>query len=673
MSFILQKFKKSKTITLGRGQDCDVVFKSNSVDNLHCTIEELYEDKYLIKDNQSEHGVFINSKKIVNTEVISKTDVIYIGRYRFSIEAGPENISNEIAIRADNIIVSSNKGFFKQKKETYLNSTTLEIPKQSLVAILGPSGCGKSTLLKALCGDSLANKGHVYIFGLELEENIEYLKTQIGYVPQDDIVHGDLTVIESLYFAARLRLPNLTRLDIDKKINDVLELLNILEIKFKKVNKLSGGQRKRVCIGVELLSEPQILFLDEPTSPLDPQTVSDFLEALKNLTLKGTTVVMVTHKPEELKNMDKAIFMAEGGQVVYYDNSDSFLDYFNVTEPVQVYPNLIGDSSILWKKKYKTPSCRSEIIDSSKVKLDIAKTDYFSQYFWLVKRYLKIKTGDKKNFAWLIGQAIIIACLICILYDSFSISVCFFIVISSLWFGTNNAVREIISEEKIFKRERMFNQKIFPYLLSKLTVLTLISIIQSFLFTSILYYRFNLNDSLIPMNEPKLIFLWIILLSIIASLLGLVLSAFVKSTEKAMTILPLTLLPQILFAGIIVPIKSIWIELLSYLSFSRWGTEGAALIQKNVTVPQYQIKPGSLHIDPLTNKNTKPEIVKMEKDAIMDASNKISENFHDSYKTIFSELNSNIILDIVALIFIASMLFSILYFALKQKDPMKLY
>ena len=673
MSLIIQKLKLKSLITLGRSVDCDIVFKSQSVSQFHATIEKIESNKYIIKDTNSENGVFVNGKKIHGPEFISKTDAVYIGRYRFSIEAGPENLSNETAIRVDNIIVSSNKGFFKQKKETYLHSTTLEIQKQSLVAILGPSGCGKSTLLKALCGDSKADKGNVYIFGLELEENIEYLKTQIGYVPQDDIVHGDLTVIESLYYAARLRLPNLTRLEIDKKINDVLTLLNIIEIKFKKVNKLSGGQRKRVCIGVELLSEPQILFLDEPTSPLDPQTISDFLEALKNLTLKGTTIVMVTHKPEELQNMDKAIFMAEGGQVVYYDNSDSFLDYFGVIEPVQVYPNLIGDSSIIWKKKYKTLSNHSEIIDTSRIKLDIVKTDNLSQYFWLVKRYFKIKTSDKKNFIWLIGQAIIIPCLISILYDSFSISVCFFIVISSLWFGTNNSVREIISEEKIFKRERMFNQKIYPYLLSKLTVLTFISIIQSFLFTLILYYRFNLKDSLIPMNEPKLFFLWIILLSIIASLLGLVLSAFVKSTEKAMTILPLTLLPQILFAGIIVPIKSIWIELLSYLSFSRWGTEGAALIQKNVAVPQYQIKPGSLYIDPLTNKNTKPEIVKMNKDAIMDASNKISENFHDSYKMIFSESNSKIILDIVALIFIGAILFSILYFAIKQKDTMKLY
>jgi ABC-type multidrug transport system ATPase subunit len=673
MSLIIQKLKLKSLITLGRSVDCDIVFKSQSVSQFHATIEKIESNKYIIKDTNSENGVFVNGKKIHGPEIISKTDAVYIGRYRFSIEAGPENLSNETAIRVDNIIVSSNKGFFKQKKETYLHSTTLEIQKQSLVAILGPSGCGKSTLLKALCGDSKADKGNVYIFGLELEENIEYLKTQIGYVPQDDIVHGDLTVIESLYYAARLRLPNLTRLEIDKKINDVLTLLNIIEIKFKKVNKLSGGQRKRVCIGVELLSEPQILFLDEPTSPLDPQTISDFLEALKNLTLKGTTIVMVTHKPEELQNMDKAIFMAEGGQVVYYDNSDSFLDYFGVIEPVQVYPNLIGDSSIIWKKKYKTLSNHSEIIDTSRIKLDIVKTDNLSQYFWLVKRYFKIKTSDKKNFIWLIGQAIIIPCLISILYDSFSISVCFFIVISSLWFGTNNSVREIISEEKIFKRERMFNQKIYTYLLSKLTVLTFISIIQSFLFTLILYYRFNLKDSLIPMNEPKLFFLWIILLSIIASLLGLVLSAFVKSTEKAMTILPLTLLPQILFAGIIVPIKSIWIELLSYLSFSRWGTEGAALIQKNVAVPQYQIKPGSLYIDPLTNKNTKPEIVKMNKDAIMDASNKISENFPDSYKMIFSELNTRIILDIVALIFIGAILFSILYFAVKQKDSMKLY
>ena len=556
MSYILQQFKKSKTITLGRSEDCDIVFKSKSVEPIHCSIEELYDDKYLIKDSNSIHGVFINGKRIVGSEVISKNDVIYLDRYRFSIAAGPDNISNEVAIRINSIKQEFNK-IIK------LHSTSLEIPKQSLIAILGPSGCGKSVLLKALSGDTPPKSGEIYIFGLELKENYEYLKTQIGYVPQDDIVHGDLTVFQSLYYAARLRLTHLNKFEIEKKIDEILSILNISEIKNSRIKKISGGQRKRVCIGVELLTDPKILFLDEPTSPLDPQTIYDFLEALRNLTLKGTTVVMVTHKPEELYYMDKAIFMAEGGHVVYYDNTDFFLDYFQVDDAVQVYPNLVGTKSDKWIKKFRMPNCISEIKETKKTQFISTKTDYISQLLWLTTRYLNIKLNDKINFGILLLQAPIISFLLTRIFDSFSSAVPFFISISAIWFGTNNAAREIVSEEKIFKRERMFNQGIFPYLLSKITILSLISLVQSILFTFILYFHFQ-SSSIQKMNDPVNACLWMFYLSISATMLGLVLSASVNSSEKVMSIIPLALIPQIMLSGTVVPIKKIYVELLSW-------------------------------------------------------------------------------------------------------------
>jgi ABC-type multidrug transport system ATPase subunit len=665
MNLITQKLKEKTLISLGRSNDCDIVFKSLSVSQLHATIEWIENNKYILKDNHSENGVFVNGKKIHGPEIITKTDAIYIGRYRFSIEAGPENLSNEIAIRVDGISQIFNK-------MVKLHDTSLEIPKKSLVAILGPSGCGKSILLKALSGDTPPKKGHIYIFGLELNENYEYLKTQIGYVPQDDIVHGDLTVLESLYYAARLRLSHLNKFQIEKKIDEILAILNISEIKNSTIKKISGGQRKRVCIGVELLTDPQILFLDEPTSPLDPQTVYDFLEALRSLTLNGTTVVMVTHKPEELHYMDKAIFMAEGGHVVYYDNTDSFLDYFQVDDAVKVYPNLVGDGSKKWKEKYRTPNCISEIHDSSKMNHLISKTDYLSQYFWLTKRYLNIKFNDKVNFFILIAQAPLIAFLLCMIFDSFSSAVPFFISISAIWFGTNNAAREIVSEEKIFKRERMYNQGIFPYLLSKLSILSLISIIQSILFTFILYNHFE-KSTIQTMNQPLQAGLWMFYLSFASTMLGLVLSASVNSTEKVMSIIPLALIPQIMLSGVVVPIKSIFVELLSYLTFSRWGTEGAASLQEQVAVPNYQPKPGSIFMDPATQQISKPIIEKTEKDTVANALEKISENYDDSYSTTFGELASKINLDFVAILLLISILFVYLFLSIKQKDSMKIY
>lgn len=644
MSLIIQKLKAKTLITLGRSVDCDIVFKSQSTSQFHATIESIENNKYIIKDTNSENGVFVNGKKINGPEIISKTDAIYIGRYRFSIEAGPDNLSKEIAIRVDGISQVFNK-------VVKLHNTSLEIPKKSLVAILGPSGCGKSILLKALSGDTPPKKGQIYIFGLELNENYEYLKTQIGYVPQDDIVHSDLTVLESLYYASKLRLTHLNQFEIEKKIDEILAILNISEIKNSTIKKISGGQRKRVCIGVELLTDPQILFLDEPTSPLDPQTVYDFLEALRNLTLKGTTVVMVTHKPEELHYMDKAIFMADSGHVVYYDNTDSFLDYFQVDDAVKVYPNLVGENSKNWLKKYHTPNCISEIQNSTTMNHLNSKTNYLSQYFWLTKRYLNIKFNDKKNLGILLLQAPIIALLLTTIFDQFTYVVPFFISISAIWFGTNNAAREIVCEEKIFKRERMYNQGIFPYLLSKLTVLSLISLIQSILFILIIYNYFIHSDIQI-MNDPINACIWMFFLSFASTMLGLVISASVNTTEKVMSIIPLALIPQIMLSGAVVPIKKIYVELLSYLTFSRWGTEGASIIQGEVSIPN----PRDIHNEITTN-----------------ATLKITENYDSSYETTFNELHNTLNLDFLAILFITSILFVTLFLAIKQKDSMKIY
>jgi ABC-type multidrug transport system ATPase subunit len=177
---------------------------------------------------------------------------------------------------------------------------------------MGPSGCGKTTLLKVLNGETPSTEGRVLISGLDLDENYDYVKTLIGYVPQDDIIHRELTVDQTLYYAARLRMGQVDPELMANKIEQVLSALKIVDHRSKPVSKISGGQRKRVSIAVEILTDPLILFLDEPTSPLDPQTIEEFLSILKDLSLNGTTVVMVTHKPEDLLYMDSVIFMAEG-------------------------------------------------------------------------------------------------------------------------------------------------------------------------------------------------------------------------------------------------------------------------------------------------------------------------------------------------------------------------
>ena len=189
-------------------------------------------------------------------------------------------------------------------------------------------------------GDVKPTRGKVFIYNQELFSNYDYLKTQIGYVPQDDIVHKELTVYQCLYFTAKIRLDNASDHIINKKIKKILHELDITFIKDNLITDISGGQRKRVAIGVELMTDPLLLFLDEPTSPLDPQTINNFLDILKRLSDNGTTIIMVTHKPEDLVSMDDVLFLSKGGSITYHGSANHYKEYFNVSKPVEVFSEL---------------------------------------------------------------------------------------------------------------------------------------------------------------------------------------------------------------------------------------------------------------------------------------------------------------------------------------------
>ena len=438
---LMQYLSGKDEIKIGRSPECDVVLEHASVSRVHASVRRTSSGKYLITDLGSLNGTFVNNRKVSSAEVSAK-DKIFVGRFLLNLESTGRNLSNESAVRAKNICKQYKGGFLA------LKDTSFDIPSGGLIAIMGPSGCGKSTLLKVLNGDSPASAGEVYINGLELISNYGYLKTQIGYVPQDDIVHRELTVEQSLHYAAHIRLDGVTEEFAQAKIEQLLSELNITEIRHNLVSAISGGQRKRVSIAVELLSDPAVLFLDEPTSPLDPQTIEEFMGILRHLSEKGTTVILVTHKPDDLPHMDSVMFMAEGGYLIYYGRSNEYKSYFNVSSPVEVYANIAGEKAQYWINKTSTPNNHLKISENPPSKID-DDVNPFRQFYWLLSRYLKIKTNDKLNSAIMILQAPIIAILICFIFKEISGAVPFLMAISAIWFGVNNAAREIVAESPI--------------------------------------------------------------------------------------------------------------------------------------------------------------------------------------------------------------------------------
>lgn len=578
--------KEKSEIFLGRSPECDIVLADNSVSRRHARVFR-GKDGIWVEDLNSTNGTYLNGKRLKGKARIGAEDTLYVGLNAFRLGSGRVDLSRESAITAVQVSKVYKNG------HVGLQPLSISIPGREMVALMGPSGCGKSTLLKILNGDNPATGGQVFLFGLELLGNYELLKQKIGYVPQDDIVHPELSVDDTLYYAAKLRLgADAGEEDIAERMEEVLTSLNINDpgIRRNKVGSLSGGQRKRVSIAVELLNRPSILFLDEPTSPLDPETIEEFLKCLRRLCQQGTTVVMVTHKPEDLNYVDRLIFLGSRGYHVYDGNKDQFLGHFGKQHIVEVYSLLNSESSSKdWYRRWYKQDRSPDITRTSGLKKD-RDVNPFGQLYWLMRRYMHIKVSNVRNLVLLLIQPVLIAVLILLVFDDLIVNnadpakirvspgVLFMMSVAAVWFGVSNSAKEIVGEKAIFRRERMFNLKLGPYLLSKWLVLSFISLIQLFIFTGIL--KAGYGDQL-EAFFPSTLFLLAVAAS--AILFGLLLSSLSDSTEEVMSILPVALMPQIILAGMVAALDQVFTELLSYGTLGRWGTEGLARIQDNYT------------------------------------------------------------------------------------------
>lgn len=576
---IISKLYSKRSILIGRpGKEfCDVEIHDNTVSRVHCKLEITADNKIILTDLKSKNYTYVNGNPLINDSVvISENDFISIGNNVFSLNK--KNVTKEIAITAIDI----SKTF--PNKKIALNPISFSIFQGDFIAILGPSGCGKSVMLKVLNGFGPATSGKVEFYGKDLYKNYGHLKELIGYVPQDDIVHSELTVKEALYFAYQLRNKN----DLDdntvyNKINEVLSELNLsaTAVLNQQVGSLSGGQRKRISIAIELLSDPKVLFLDEPTSPLDPETIEEFLGSLKKLSEKGTTIIMVTHKPEDLNFVDRVMWLGTGGYLAYYGSKDKFLNYFKKENSINIYTELNNpDKARTWYEKWFSNSDKKQ---EKQATITEVKSNYpfFRQLYWLTYRYFKIKINDKGYMSLLLAQAPVIACLIILIFDKLTLSVLFMINLTAIWLGSSNAAREIVAELPIYQRERMYNLQLFPYVLSKLSVQILFSIIQSFMFVGILYLFYS--EATVHLDSFLQLTAMMLLITTSAVLMGLLLSALVKTSEQAIALLPLLLIPQLILSGVIYPINhNKLIELLSCISLGRLGTSAFTGIQEKV-------------------------------------------------------------------------------------------
>jgi ABC transport system ATP-binding/permease protein len=580
-------FGNKKELTIGRDDKSDIKIDGLQISNRHARLLQT-NSGIVVEDLNSTNGVYVNGNRI-SRQAITPNDAVQIGSFHIRID--PTGNIGVFDTRSKTRIDSVN--ITKEVKNRQgggtirlLDSVSLSIQPNEFVGLLGPSGAGKSTFMDALNGMRPASGGSVLINNLDLYQHLDSLKQSIGYVPQDDIIHRELTVYRTLYYVAKLRLSSdVSRPEINQIIEEVMDVTGLTERRNVPINQLSGGQRKRVSIAVELITKPSVIFLDEPTSGLDPATEEKIMKLFRQIAESGRTVILTTHAMENVKLFDKIVVLIRGKLAFYGKPSEalahlgasSFKElYDKLEEPIEQRLKQTGGSGNRqqiteqvaeeWKQKFtRTPQFKKNVyeplrelgtLQSAGVqkKRRLGLFGSIRQFMTLSRRYWEVLFRDKLNLFILFVQAPIIAVLVYFVMGANQPRDFAYFVLSlvAVWFGTSISAREIIRERAVYNRERMVNLGLIPYLSSKLFVLGIIVGIQCLmLFLPLKFLDFT---GLMPMPGELLGIpqFWAMLLTAgVGIALGLLISALVKTSEMATSLVPLILIPQILFSGLV--------------------------------------------------------------------------------------------------------------------------
>jgi ABC-type multidrug transport system ATPase subunit len=605
--YVVQLGDKER-LTLGRDPENDVVLDMPNVSAFHAQVTRVGQRDY-ITDLHSTNGTFVNGKRTQGDVWLNPQDTIQISSYRLVV--GKDQFtridqSEGMQVKALHL----NKRV--RKNLNLLQDISLTYQPREFIVVVGQSGGGKSTLLDAIAGYRPATQGKVLVNNIDIYQNFDFIRNEIGYVPQRDIIHMELTVYQALDYAAQLRMPkDTTREERHKRILEVLEELDLVHRKDVQVSGLSGGQQKRVSIGVELLTRPGLFYLDEPTSGLDPGTETAFMHLMRRLADQGRTIIMVTHATKNVMLADKVVFLARGGYLAWFGPPDEALAYFDQyrnehdrhirsMEFDQIYA-LLDDPKLGAGKDWAERFCGSlpytkyiaeplsihekeSSSPSEPVKRKApakSRSSSIQQFLVLSKRNLTILLRDRSALILMLGAAPVVGCLDFLLAnvmgrapyafkganpDNGAITL-FLLTIYTFLVGGMSQMREFVKEGDIYKRERMVNLRIFPYVLSKVWVALLLAFWQALAYTVVHYIAFRM-----PGGFPGFIEVYITLVLAVATgmMLGLVASALAPNAASAPLTMILFIVPLIVLSGGIAPIS----PPLSQFASSHWTLQG---------------------------------------------------------------------------------------------------
>lgn len=570
------------TITIGRSDQCTIQLPHISVSQVHGAILR-EQDGYYLMDSGSTNGILLNGAPLRKKTKLREKDCIIITNSKL-IFTGQQvfycSYRSGISVDAADLVITRKQ---RGKKFVTCNHVNVHIRPGELVAIVGGSGAGKSTVLNALCGYLPPASGNVYINGINLYQNFDTLKKIIGYVPQSDIVYDNLTLYDMLRYTAKLRLPkDLRNEEREQAIQRAIETVELADKRTSLIRNFSGGQRKRASIAVELLSDPNLLFLDEPASGLDPGTERSLMHALRSMTARGKTVILVTHSTLQLKMCDKIVFMGKGGRLTFCGSYEEAQAFFGVQDVVDIY-ELISDHAKEWADRYAalTGDAPEQTPETEVPGSGVQREPLMRQLLVLCARYGKLLINDRQRLLLFLLQAPALAVLIYFVADpgqkfvqyEMTKSLLFALACSAFWIGMLNAIQEICKERVILRREYMTGLRLDAYLLSKIVVLGVLCLLQACLLTGVFCALVGVPDSGVWLPPVAELLVTTFLTALASTVTGLLVSALFKNPDRAMTVAPILLMPQILFSGLIFKLDGLT-ELISIAAACRWCMEG---------------------------------------------------------------------------------------------------
>ncbi|QOW31348.1 FHA domain-containing protein [Nocardia seriolae] len=583
---------------LGRTSDNEIVVNDPMASRRHA---RLVPDRQglAIEDLNSANGTFVNGRR-EQRALLRERDIITIGNVDFVVQEGTL-VRRQRPVAEQGLHVHG-VGFTVEGNKQLLVDVNMQAGRGSLTAMIGPSGAGKSTLSKLIAGTTNPTVGVVTFEGRNLHAEYDALRSRIGMVPQDDVLHRQLTVKQALNFAAQLRLPpDTSKADRKQVIADVLKELSLTQHADTRVDRLSGGQRKRASVAMELLTGPSLLILDEPTSGLDPALDRQGMTMLRELADAGRTVIVVTHSVACLDMCDQVLLLAPGGKTAFCGHPGSVGHVMGTSDWAEIFGRVADDpdrafANFRSRQAFAEPPAPVQAVERAKA----PKSSPFKQFSTLSRRQLRLIFADRGYLAFLGILPFVLAGLSLVVpgkngFESVGFvqapdgrfiranngeaqQLLVVLILGACFLGVALTVRDLVGERAIYYRERAVGLRSGAYLMSKISVFSLAAMLQSAVMIAIVLAvkKPPSKGSVIP-SGPVELYLDVALTAVCCVVVGLALSALARSNEQVMPLLVVIIMTQLVMAGGLIPVTGrAVLDQVSWLFPSRWGYSAGA-------------------------------------------------------------------------------------------------